>query len=946
MQLHPWITFEPSPGGKAITKHAQSAFPSSLNRVLRPAFVTCVGRRAKATVLQRMLGVRGPIPTHNQVCLWSSSRLHTGRVPIAIIDCEIQGSDPSVMPPTTPDQRTSSWQLAPTDPRHLGTLLCNQVFAPFSRVLCYFATDIGGQRATAKWLAEQATDSFNPALDLQHLPQVLIVVDTTSETFDETLAKDRFCKMLLETMQELGVFQDAAEVQHNINNYFADVKVLGLKSSMQLPKRAKAVKQRLVAMCKSDSRPSYQRFSLRHVEALSTQLLKAACLQSTSTFSFATASRPCGFSLDSLESCLVDFLSQLPSQAWLWHFLAPLLGSALLLSSYPPDSHSAIQTYTQHADVQDRFLKAVKAELQSRFLALTRSSRLAAEIHNSTLQDLHPHFAEFKSHRSCFCCFMRMPEKVLVCGHALCDICIKIYGRRSQSEKNTFELPACILCGVTYGNSAFRFVPPTAGIRVLSIDGGGIRGVIPLVFLKHIETMLSQLGCPIRDYFDFVCGTSAGGLVVLGMFLLQWSTCDSIDRFEDIASKTFGERNKTSTILARAFQYLVAYIEDGQYSLSAIQEAFRATIDAEIKMFNPLRNDTKVAVTTTNVGDSAPQLFTNYNGKRRPVCLGYDVLRAETAQDDVTVTDAACCTSAAPWFFRPYAVRSLGTFQDGGLQHNNPASIAQWEMRFIWPNKDPPDFTLSLGTGTTMLTNSCKDKERFYVRLFRSFMRSLDGEDAWKRFFNSLPTSLRHRYHRLNIFLPGQEPRLDDVAKIAELKTQTAQAIIQDIDTAPVLDSMIASLFYFELDDFPNWSNGTYSCSGHIMCRIDLPADGRHYLYRRLCETSSWFIIQGCPVQCVEYLPTSLPPFRRLVEFSVETLDELLAISLRGITTSARQISGFPVTVQNIINAQQLERPFGSATHARTEKVLPAVPAKRAYNSELCYPSHRRRIDR
>lgn len=74
-------------------------------------------------------------------------------------------------------------------------------------------------------------------------------------------------------------------------------------------------------------------------------------------------------------------------------------------------------------------------------------------------------------------------------------------------------MSACILCGVK-GEVIFRFVPPTAGARVLSLDGGGVRGVIPLIFLSHLQSLLSQLECPIQEFFDFVCGTSAGTYAV------------------------------------------------------------------------------------------------------------------------------------------------------------------------------------------------------------------------------------------------------------------------------------------------------------------------------------------------------------------------------------------------------------------------------------------------
>ena len=213
-----------------------------------------------------------------------------------------------------------------------------------------------------------------------------------------------------------------------------------------------------------------------------------------------------------------------------------------------------------------------------------------------------------------------MPEKVLSCGHALCDTCIQIYGRRSASEKNTYDLTTCMLCGTSCENSTFRYVPPTAGIRVLSLDGGGVRGIIPLTFLSHLQKVFAQFDCSIRDQFDLVCGTSAGGLVVIGMFLLQWSTGESLQRFEEVASKTF-KKPEGSSLLSRALQLLIAYFEDGMYNLSAIEDAFKATFGTEVKMFNPLQNDTKVAVTTTT-SSSKPKLFTNYNGGQRPRSLG------------------------------------------------------------------------------------------------------------------------------------------------------------------------------------------------------------------------------------------------------------------------------------------------------------------------------------
>ena len=52
--------------------------------------------------------------------------------------------------------------------------------------------------------------------------------------------------------------------------------------------------------------------------------------------------------------------------------------------------------------------------------------------------------------------------------------------------------------------------------RVLSIDGGGIRGIIPALVLAHPER---QVGAPASEFFDLIVGTSTGGILALGLSL-------------------------------------------------------------------------------------------------------------------------------------------------------------------------------------------------------------------------------------------------------------------------------------------------------------------------------------------------------------------------------------------------------------------------------------------
>lgn len=72
-----------------------------------------------------------------------------------------------------------------------------------------------------------------------------------------------------------------------------------------------------------------------------------------------------------------------------------------------------------------------------------------------------------------------------------------------------------------------------------------------------------------------------------------------------------------------------------------IEDTFRTLANnAPTQMFNPLRSETKVAVTTTTAREVLPCLFANYNGPCRPQGIGYQIVRAKSPKDDVLVHEA------------------------------------------------------------------------------------------------------------------------------------------------------------------------------------------------------------------------------------------------------------------------------------------------------------------
>lgn len=138
---------------------------------------------------------------------------------------------------------------------------------------------------------------------------------------------------------------------------------------------------------------------------------------------------------------------------------------------------------TEHGlqqDIRRKFITSVQEEFLELLRALVADdATIAVGLHLDKLKTLHDSLMEIKSNRSCLCCLMRMPEKVLSCGHAICDICTKAVGNPSISEKYTFTLSGCPLCGTVdnaaniqlhpshsrYQNSKFRWRRRTRSSR-------------------------------------------------------------------------------------------------------------------------------------------------------------------------------------------------------------------------------------------------------------------------------------------------------------------------------------------------------------------------------------------------------------------------------------------------------------------------------------------------
>lgn len=117
------------------------------------------------------------------------------------------------------------------------------------------------------------------------------------------------------------------------------------------------------------------------------------------------------------------------------------------------------------------------------------------------------YFVNFFNNKTCFHCLFRCPNIILPCQHSFCYECATYISKNSDSV----EVNDCPLCGSCNWNYHIPLHPPESGLRILTLDGGGVRGIIELEVLRCLQTTIG-VDIPIQSYFDLIVGTSTGNL--------------------------------------------------------------------------------------------------------------------------------------------------------------------------------------------------------------------------------------------------------------------------------------------------------------------------------------------------------------------------------------------------------------------------------------------------
>ncbi|KAF1623320.1 Calcium-independent phospholipase A2-gamma, partial [Eudyptes chrysolophus] len=292
------------------------------------------------------------------------------------------------------------------------------------------------------------------------------------------------------------------------------------------------------------------------------------------------------------------------------------------------------------------------------------------------------------------------------------------------------------------------------GVRVLTIDGGGTRGLVALQTLRKLEELT---GKQVHQLFDYICGVSTGAILafMLGLFHIPLDDCEEL--YRKLGSDVFKQNVIVGTVKmgwSHAF-----------YDSDIWEKMLKEKMGSNL-MIETARNSKcpKVAAVSTIVNRGTPLkafVFRNYN--HFPGVKSHYIGGCQ-----YKLWQAIRASSAAPGYFQEYVLGN-DLHQDGGLLLNNPSALAVHECKCLWPNV-PLQCLISLGTGryesegkTNVTYTSLKAK------LTNVISSATDTEEVHTMLDALLPPDTYFRFNPLmNEDIPLDESRKE---KLNQLQT-------------------------------------------------------------------------------------------------------------------------------------------------------------------------------
>lgn len=414
-----------------------------------------------------------------------------------------------------------------------------RILCLFIDVFFVFADDLASFEEAVQLLASWAAiGDSGPTSFKKARPRVIIVTSHGERGPSSTL--------------DILNIEDIQQGLHNksLRDFFSTIKVLYLTVEQNSPmarfRRLKGLLRRELDEASVVRKDLGCLYSAVHLSRFFRLAVAHTVATPSQSFDFVLASRRDNKVRADLEQHLSRFLQLGLKNNSVQESLMTMIASTIILDAYPPKMHGRLSdsrssAYTKKSTLvfdsdvvyetlyRQWILRAivtiygdqgivrqldlcVRHHITRLSLHMIESGKSAMQSHRETLACLDLDWSLLKSNKTCLFCLRRAPENILSCGHAMCDVCVRNVGEETLTIDDQYHIDVCLLC--RKGRLVAGLKPLTAGLRVLSVDGGGTRGVIAIGILNLLQSILGNVW-RIQDSFDVAYGTSVGRSVTL-----------------------------------------------------------------------------------------------------------------------------------------------------------------------------------------------------------------------------------------------------------------------------------------------------------------------------------------------------------------------------------------------------------------------------------------------
>lgn len=337
-------------------------------------------------------------------------------------------------------------------------------------------------------------------------------------------------------------------------------------------------------------------------------------------------------------------------------------------------------------------------------------------------------------------------------------------------------------------------------INILSLDGGGIRGIITCVILRYIEQELQRIHDPnakLGDYFDLVAGSSTGALITA--IILHPNDHKKAKYTIDKALELYAKKGN-DIFNVNLWEKIINPF--GLFNEKISEQALEQNLQ---EFFADLELNQLIK----------PCVITSYDTENRCVKI-FNTLDGSTPVDNFYVKDVCRATTAAPTYFEPAHITSLYgqkfSLIDGGVYANNPALCAYAEARKVPFSKvlnkpEKPNFPtikqmfiVSISTGTIVESYSYEDFKHAgkieWVQPIIDMLLSSNAESVdyqLRQMYKSLGARNQKNYYRLSPDLHKASPEMDNVTP-ENIENLIQAALCYIDDHRETLDEIVKKL--------------------------------------------------------------------------------------------------------------------------------------------------------